>query len=165
MKVEAIAGVLYGLFGAISLLVGASVLLLETGLLPEVLRRAVTNAANGDTRVLHIIQEFGAFLVFNGLIAFWFARHYEQSRFFHRALTAAFALVALAHWFDVRGSEHSGVGPIINSVPFALFLLVGLLRLSSDAKANRESLQTNSTRAPRFAALSLINFQIHRRHT
>lgn len=138
MNVKAVAGVLYGLFGAISLLVGASVLLLETGLLPEVLRRAVMNAANGDTSALHIIQDFGAFLVFNGIISFWFARHYDESRFFHWALTAAFALVALAHWFDVRG-EHSSIGPLINSVPFALFLLVGLLRLSSDRKTSREA--------------------------
>ncbi|HJR07841.1 MAG TPA: hypothetical protein VJ842_11310 [Pyrinomonadaceae bacterium] len=138
MNVKAIAGVLYGLFGAISLVVGASVLLLDTGLLPEAVRLAVVNAAHGDTRALHIIQEFGAFLVFVGLIAFWFARHYNESRFFHWALTFAFALVALAHWFDVRG-EHSKLGPLINSVPFVLFLLVGLLRLSSDRKTGRET--------------------------
>ena len=138
MNVKAVTGVLYGLFGAISMLVGASVLLLETGLLPAVVSRAVMNAANGDARALHIIQEFGAFLVFNGLIAFWFARHYDESRFFHWALTAAFGLIALAHWFDVRG-EHSMIGPLVNSVPFALFLLVGLLRLSLDAKRMRET--------------------------
>lgn len=138
MKVKAIAGVLYGLFGAISLLIGASVLLLETGLLPGVVSRGVMNAAHGDARALHIIQEFGAFLVFIGLIAFWFARHYDESRFFHWALTCAFALVALAHWFDVRG-EHSMIGPLVNSVPFLLFLSVGLLRLSSEAKATRET--------------------------
>lgn len=138
MNVKAITGVLYGLVGAISILVGASVLLLETGLLPAAVSRAMMNAANGDASALHIIQEFGAFLVFVGLIAFWFARHYEQSRFFHWALTVAFALIALAHWFDVRG-EHSLIGPLVNSVPFALFLLVGLLRLSSEAKATRDS--------------------------
>ena len=139
MNVKAISGVLYGLFGAVSLIVGAIVLLLDTGLLPEVVSRAVTNAAHGDAHALHIIQEFGAFLVFVGLMAFWFARHYEQSRFFHWALTGAWALVALAHWFDVRGAFHIGIGPIINSVPFALFLLVGLLRLSSEAKTRRET--------------------------
>jgi hydrogenase-4 membrane subunit HyfE len=138
MNVKAIAGILYGLFAASSLIVGASVLLLDTGLLPEVVSRAVSNAAHGDARALHIIQEFGAFLVFAGLIAFWFARHYDQSRFFHWALTFAFALVALAHWFDVRGA-HSKLGPLVNSVPFALFLLVGLLRLSSDRKMHRET--------------------------
>ncbi|HLL73512.1 MAG TPA: hypothetical protein VK363_18875 [Pyrinomonadaceae bacterium] len=138
MNVKAVTGVLYGLFGAISILVGASVLLSETGLLPAVVSRAVMNAANGDASALHIIQEFGAFLIFVGLIAFWFARYYEQSRFFHWALTAAFALIALAHWFDVRG-EHSLIGPLVNSVPFLLFLSVGLLRLSSEAKTTRET--------------------------
>lgn len=139
MNIKALTTLLYGLVGAISLLIGASALLAGTGLLPEVLSRAVTNAANGDPEALHIIQEFGAFLVFVGLMAFWFARHYEQSRFFHWALTAAFALIALAHWFDVRGAFHIGIGPLVNSLPFLIFLALGLLRLSSEAKARRET--------------------------
>jgi hypothetical protein len=131
MNIKALTKVLYGFSGVIFLLVGASVLLFSTGLLPAAVNRAVMSAARGDTNALHIVQEFGAFLVFIGLITIWFMRRYEQSRFFHWAMTAAFGLFALAHWFDVRGTFRSAVGPAVNSIPFALFLVVGLLRRSS----------------------------------
>ena len=135
MNVEAVTKSLYGFLGVVLLLVGASVLLFETGLLPGAISRAVAAVAEGDAGALHILQEFGAFLVFVGLITLWFMRHYEQSRFFHWALTAAWGLIALAHWFDVRGPLHSGIGPLINSVPFILFLLLGLWRRRSEVSA------------------------------
>ncbi|HEV2802071.1 MAG TPA: hypothetical protein VGW12_16470 [Pyrinomonadaceae bacterium] len=131
MNVEAITKALYGFLGVVLIVVGASVLLLETGLLPGAFSRAVSDSVNNDASALHIVQEFGAFLVFVGLITLWFMRHYAESRFFHWALTAAWALIALAHWFDVRGSRDEKIGPIINSVPFVLFLLLGLLRRTS----------------------------------
>jgi len=137
MNVEAVTKSLYGFLGVVLLLVGASVLLFETGLLPGAISRAVAAVAEGDAGALHILQEFGAFLVFVGLITLWFMRHYEQSRFFHWALTAAWGLIALAHWFDVRGPLHSGIGPLINSVPFILFLLLGLWRRRSEASAGQ----------------------------
>ena len=124
---------LYGFTGVAFLLVGAVILSVDTGLLPEAVTRVVLNVANSDVKSLHVLQEFGAFLVFIALITFWFMRHYEQSAFFHWALTFAWALLALAHWFDVRGPFHLGIGPLINSVPFVVFALVGLLRLSSEA--------------------------------
>lgn len=54
---------------------------------------------------LFLVAGFGALLVFVGLITLWFARHYESSRPFHWAMTASWALHALAHWFDVRGAR------------------------------------------------------------
>ena len=132
MNVEGITKFIYGFSGAVFMLVGAGVLLLETGLLPGGVSRALRDGAGGDAGALHIVQEFGAFLVFVGLITLWFVRHYEQSRFFHWALTAAFGLLALAHWFDVRGARESRIGPLVNSVPFILFLLLGLLRRNSE---------------------------------
>lgn len=131
----AITKVLYAVFGVVFLLAGATVLLSGTVLLPAALARVATAASHGDANTMHIIQEFGAFLVFAGLITLWFIRHYEQSRFFHWALTAAFALFALAHWFDARGTFESGIGPVVNSVPFILFALTGLLRLSAKERA------------------------------
>lgn len=128
MVIKNIAKALYAFFGVGFLITGAIVLSVDTGLLPDVLTSAVINAAHGDARALHIIQEFGAFLIFVGLITFWFVRHYEMSKPFHWAMTAAWGFVALAHWFDVRGPFHPGIGAIINSIPFVLFLLVGLLR-------------------------------------
>ena len=131
MNIKALTKLLYGLSGAIFLLAGASVLLAGTGLLPAVVNRAVMSAAHNDADALHIVQELGAFFVFAGLITIWFMKHYEQSRYFHWAMTGALALFALAHWFDARGPVHSGIGPLISSIPFFLFLIVGLLRRSS----------------------------------
>jgi hypothetical protein len=127
VNVKPVVKAVYVLFGALFLLVGAGVMLLDTGLLPGAARAVALRVAHGDLNTLHIIQEYGSILVFAGLITLWFARHYELSRPFHWAMTASWALHALAHWFDVRGAR-ALAGPLINSVPFALFLTLGLLR-------------------------------------
>jgi hypothetical protein len=134
MVTRVLARSLYGLFGALYLVAGMSVLLLRTGLLPAPVRDLIMDIGQDTPNTLHIMQEFGTALIFVGLITFWFLRHYEQSRPFHWAMTAFWALFALVHWFDVRGPFRSAVGPAINTIPFALFLLVGLLRETSERK-------------------------------
>jgi hypothetical protein len=128
VNVKPVVKAVYVLFGALFLVVGLGVLLADSGLLPGV-REVALRVAHGDLNTLHIIQEYGAILVFAGLITLWFARRYELSRPFHWAMTASWALHALAHWFDVRGAR-SLAGPLVNTVPFALFLTLGLLRRS-----------------------------------
>jgi hypothetical protein len=118
---------LYVLFGTIYLAAGMTALLFGTGVLPEALKNIVLEIARGDLNAVHITQEFGSLLVFAGLITFWFAWHYEQSRFFHWAMTAFWAIFALIHWFDVRGRAEFDIGDLINSIPFILFLSVGLV--------------------------------------
>jgi hypothetical protein len=118
----------YGLVGALFLAAGISVLLLGTGMLPEPVRDLIVDIADGNSNSLHIMQEFGSLLVFVGLITFWFLRHYEQSRPFHWAMTVFWGLIALVHWVDVRGAFHPGIGPLINTAPFGLFVVIGLLR-------------------------------------
>jgi uncharacterized protein YjeT (DUF2065 family) len=119
----------YALFGVLYLAAGLSVLLLGTGLLPTPIRKLILDIGQGNDNTLHVMQEFGCLLVFAGLITLWFVRHYEQSGTFHWAMTAFWALFALVHWVDVRGRPaESFLGPAINTVPFALFLAVGLLR-------------------------------------
>lgn len=135
MKIDAIAKVVYGFFATAFLLVGITAFAAGTGLLPEPLHGVAMEVGHGDANVLHIIQEFGAFLVFMGLITFWFMRRYAQSHTFHWSMTIAWGLIALVHWFDVRGSRNSGIGPIINSIPFILFAALGLLRWKSEGQA------------------------------
>jgi hypothetical protein len=125
----------HALFGAAYLLAGAAVLLLGTGLLPDPVRDLINAIARDTPNTLHVMQEFGSLLVFVGLITFWFVWHYDQSRPFHWAMTVFWGLLALIHWFDIRGPFPSAVGPLINSVPFALFLAVGLFRAWAEAKA------------------------------
>jgi hypothetical protein len=111
--------------------------LLKTGLLPEELRDRIVGLGHGDRETLHIMQEFSSLLVFAGLISLWFLRHYDQSWAFHWAMTAFWGLVALVHWFDVRGPVESVVGPAINSIPVILFVLLGVLRWRSEAGWSR----------------------------
>ena len=127
MRSGMLARSLYVLFGALYLAVGTTVLLFCTGLLPAAVKSTILDSAAGDLNVVHISQEFGSLLVFAGLITLWFARHYEQSLFYHWAMTTFWALFALIHWFDVRGPVRFDAGVLINAIPFILFLSVGLV--------------------------------------
>jgi hypothetical protein len=133
-----LAKVVYAVTGAIVFAAGASVLLIDTGLLPDAVRGAVVGETRGNLDLLHILQEFGATLVFVGLIAFWFVWRYEQSQFFHWAMTAFLGLIALVHWFDVRGPSPSVSGPLVITVPFLVYVVVGLLRTATEGDRGRE---------------------------
>jgi hypothetical protein len=136
---------LYALLAAVLLPSGAGVLLLGTGLLPAAIQRLILDLGHDDPGTLHIMQEFGCLMVFAGLITLWLLWRYDQSRFFHWAMTAFWALFALVHWFDVRGAFQPGIGPAINSIPFGLFLTAGLLRLATE----RGDSQPSNRRATR----------------
>jgi hypothetical protein len=131
---------IYGLIGTAFLLAGASTLLVNTGLLPGGVRDVVIRFSQDNLVVLHIIQEFGSVLVLVGLVTFWFIRHYEESLFFHWAMTAYWAIMALIHWFHVASPEVSVAGGLINTIPFALFLAIGLLRLAHEGEDTRSML-------------------------
>ena len=137
MGIGMISRLVYALFGAGFLAAGSVVLLLTTGLLPHVLEDTIRDFARGDPNTLHITQEFGSMLVFAGLITFWFVRHYEQSMPFHWAMTTFWGLFAAIHWFDPSGSFHAGSHQIINTVPFLLFVLLGLLRSRKEKWSSR----------------------------
>jgi hypothetical protein len=108
------------------------VLLFKTGLLPDALKDTVFRLSEENLNTLHIVQELGSLLVLAGLLTFWFLRHYEQSLFFHWAMTAFWALIALVHWFDVRGPAPLDVGLLVNTAPFVLFLSIGVLRAAAE---------------------------------
>jgi hypothetical protein len=127
----------YALFGTGLLVAGASALLVGSGLLPDAHRDAVVAESRGNRHTLHVGQEFGSALVFAGLITFWFLRHYEQSRPFHWAMTIFWGLFALVHWFDVRGPAPSAAGPLVTTIPFLLFVSVGLLRTAVEGDGGR----------------------------
>lgn len=124
---------LYALVGAAFLLGGSSVLLLGTGLLPLPLQDAILAIGEDNVNTLHLMQEYAALLVLVALLTFWFIRHYERSRAFHWTMTAFWGIIALIHWFDPRGDFHSGLGEAVTSLPFLLFVVIGLLREKSEA--------------------------------
>jgi hypothetical protein len=128
MMTRILARSLYTLVGVSFLLAGTTVLLLGTGLLPHGFKEVIEAEADGVRHTMHIMQEFATATVLLGLVTLWFVRHYEISRSFHWAMTLFWALFALIHWFDIRGPIGSVKGPSINTIPFVVFLLVGLLR-------------------------------------
>jgi hypothetical protein len=130
---------LYVLLGTIFLLGGASVLLLGTGLLPTPVRDVILSIGEDNPNTLHLMQEYATLLVLVALLTFWFVRHYEVSRVFHWAMTFFWGVIAVVHWFDPKGQFHYGLGEAITSIPFVLFVLIGLLREKSDTARVRRS--------------------------
>jgi hypothetical protein len=49
-------------------------------------------------------------------------------------MTAFWALLSLVHWFYVGGPVKSVSSPLINTIPFVSFAVVGLLRHSSEKR-------------------------------
>src|SRR5262245_56103108 len=128
MNSKFIAKLLYPLFGMIFLLAGLTAVAARSGLVPTFAMNILHEVSHGDGNTLHIVQELGSVLIFVGLITFWFIGHYEQSTFFHWAMTIFLGAFALVHWYDIRGDWHSAKGPLITTVPFILFLVVGIVR-------------------------------------
>jgi hypothetical protein len=128
---------LYVLLGAIFLLGGIGVLLLGTGLLPTPVRDVILSIGEDNLHTLHLMQEYATLLVLVALLTFWFVKHYEMSRPFHWAMTLFWGVIALVHWFDPRGEFHYGLAEAITSVPFVLFVALGLLRERSERYPGR----------------------------
>jgi len=137
--VQIMTKLIYGLVGAFFVLVGGSVLLFNSGLLPQAARKFILDIAHGDREQLHVIQEWGNAHLLVGVLTFWFIWHYDQSRAFHWALTGYLAVDALIHWFHVAGPPESIVGPIILTVPPILFVTLGLLRWNEHKVASSAS--------------------------
>ncbi len=134
----------YALLGTALLGAGVAVLLFKTTLLPDGIQAALLDEAGGNLTALHIAQEAGSLLVFAGLITFWFAWHYGQSLYFHGAMTVLLGLVALVHWFDVRGPNSSWTEPIPITLPFLVFAALGLARLAAYRLAGKHRGQLNA---------------------
>ena len=128
---------LYILLGVIFLLGGGAVLLLGTGLLSAPVADVILSIGEDNPHTLHLMQEYAALLVLVALLTFWFVKHYEMSRPFHWAMTLFWGVIGLVHWFDPRGEFHYGLAEAITSVPFVLFVALGLLRERSERYPDR----------------------------
>lgn len=135
MTIHTITKFIYGFFGVVFLVIGLSVVMYSTGIVPPGTQDIILHAADNSLNGLHSLQEFGSLLVFAGLISFWFIRHYEQSMGFHWAMTVFWALMALVHWTDIRGLRPSLMGPMLNTVPVVLFAIIGFWRYRKNRNA------------------------------
>jgi hypothetical protein len=77
----------------------------------------------------HLLQEFGTVVIGLGLVFLWRGSRMEHSRVFHWAMTFYFSLDALIHWVGPEGVIGSLQRGIVNSIPFAVMLVLGMLRL------------------------------------
>lgn len=132
MNLKLISILLYGITGIIFILIGTTVLMVSTGILPDSISQIVFNFGKNDPNTLHIVQEFGSLLLFAGLVSIWFISHYEMSLYYHWAMTVFFVSFAFVHWVNINGTINRETGPIVTTIPFILYLIVGLLRWNKE---------------------------------
>jgi hypothetical protein len=126
----------YAIMGAAFLAAGVSTLLVNTGLLPDGVRDViVVQFGQNNSGFLHILQELGSLLVLVALMTLWCVWNYERSRAFHWMLAAYWAIMAVIHWFNVASPTVSVVGGLINTIPVAVFLTLGLMRVATERRA------------------------------
>ena len=106
-----ISFLVYTLYGSVAILAGLTALLFPHTLEPD-----------ASARLVHLLREGGAALVFVGLISFWLLFHYDQRRTVHLLLTMFAFLIAGIHWFDYFGGRKPLASALLNSVGFAVLL-------------------------------------------
>jgi hypothetical protein len=121
---------LYALNGILFFVVGSIVLLYKTPLLPDGIHDIILREAHNDLNAVHLTQEFSSLMIAMGIMAFWAVKNYDNSKVFHIGVTIFWGLLALIHWFDARGPWQHITGPIINTIPFILYLLAGWARMA-----------------------------------
>ena len=131
MIITRLAKFLYGILGVLYLVVGIGAMLIPTGWLPPTLVGDLLTDEMSTPAGEHLVQEFGTVVLAVGLIFLWRATQSAWSAGFHWAMTFYFSLDALIHWIGPDGPIGSWPRGAINSVPFALMLLLGLLQARS----------------------------------
>ena len=139
--VEIVTRGVYVLAAVLYLVLGVGVLLLGTGVLPAWIHDRVFEVGRSDPFTMHLIQETGTLWVLAGILFLYFARHYDQSRKFHWAATFYFSLDAWVHWFNAFGKFEHEPRAILNAIPFALFLILGLARRTAESSSARGPLE------------------------
>ncbi len=129
MTIGKVTRVVYCLLGIVYVLLGAGSMLLPTGWLPQSLMGEFLDGEIPSSFVGHILQEFGTVLLTLGFVFLWYASRKEQSPGFHWAVTVYFSLDALIHWVGPEGLIGSWKRGIVNSIPLAVMLLLGLLQV------------------------------------
>jgi hypothetical protein len=107
--------IIYGLFGAGLILLGAAALVFQGLLIPES-RRTVL--------VAHLFREEGAAAVFIGLMSFWCIFNYERRAPVHYFLIVFAFLISAIHWFDYLTGHLNWMSPLYNTVPLIVLALM-----------------------------------------
>jgi len=120
--------IIYGLFGAVAILLGVAVLVF-----PGVL----TSEEERTLPMIHVLREEGAAGVFVGLMSLWCIFNYEKRAAVHYFLIVYTFLMAAIHWFDYLTGHRHLISPLVNTVPLlvlSIMAVAGRLRLSRDGE-------------------------------
>ena len=105
--------VVYGIFGALAMILGALALVKPALALPPESYSPLT---------AHLIREQSAGGIFIGLMALWCLFNYDDRRPVHLALVLFTALFAGIHWAEFLHGRRQLLSPILNSLPFVAFV-------------------------------------------
>lgn len=129
MAINSVTRIVYALLGVIYIAIGVGSLLAPPGWLPRAwVGEFLANEMQSDF-VAHLIQEFGTIVLVVGCTFLLLARRKEVSVGIHWALTLYFLVDAYIHWVSPDGTISTITRGTINSIPFAVMLVLGLLRL------------------------------------
>ena len=129
--------VVYGLIGAMYMLIGIGAIVVPTGLVPSQWVVGIYGSDVTSSLSMHMILEFGAAVLALGSVFLWRSRHSRYSPTFHWGMTTYFIVDAMIHWLGPDDSVDSPLHDLINTVPFLILMaLVGVqqqLRPEHDA--------------------------------
>ena len=124
----------YGLLGTLYIFIGVGSMLLPPGWLPGDLAERFLVGEPLTPFFGHLLQEFGTVVIALGLVFLWRGCRPEHSPAFHWAMTFYCPLDALIHWVGPQGVIGSLQRGIVNSIPAAVLLVLGLLRLRASGE-------------------------------
>ena len=122
--VNKLARVVFLIAGAFAIVFGAVTLISPSTLHSE---------AGRSLPFMHNLREQGAAIIFGGLMMLWCGFNYERSRLVHYFLTFFTLLLSAIHWYDYSIGYLPLISPIYNTVPFAVFASLALLRVQNQA--------------------------------
>ena len=106
--------IIYGVFGGFALIYGFANLLFPAVLVKEARTFPLS----------HVMREEAAAAIFVGCMLLWCIFNYERRRAVHYFLIGFAFLLAGIHWFDYLSGHIDWKSPVLNTVPFAVFLLM-----------------------------------------
>jgi len=134
MTLKRTTRVAYWLFGILYVALGTGSMLLPTGWFPHSLADHLLAGEVLSPFGAHLMQEFGTVVLALGFVFLWCANRTQYSPSLHWAMTFYFSLDALIHWIGPAGPIGSWPRGIVNSIPFAVMLVVGLLQLTAPSR-------------------------------
>jgi hypothetical protein len=129
MTIDKISRIVYCLIGILYIVIGVGSMLVPAGWIPQRLAGDILTREITTPFTEHLLQEFGTVVLAIGLVFLWYARQQKQSRAFHWMMTFYLALDAVIHWIGPEGLIRPWSRGILNSIPFLVMLLLGLLQL------------------------------------